>query len=405
LGISGFKLDFGDDYILGPTVKTHIGEIGHQQYSEKYYRDMLAFGLAKLGREEFTTMSRPYDISYETTGRFYAKKEHCPIGWVGDNRRDWIGLIDALDQMFISAQAGYMVLGSDVGGYLDRDDKDLTKLVPFSQTNFARWVAIGALGPFMQLHGRGNFTPWTVPVNADETVNLYRYWATLHHELVPFFYSLAQEGYANGKTILRPVGSAHADWVNDYRYQLGDAFLVAPILDDTGIRDIKIPSGARYIDWWDSTATPIPGGTVLTAYSGAMERSKMPLFIKEGAIVPLDISDERTHIGNASHSGKSTWLIWPAQMESKFVAHDVDDLKTEVTAQKNKLIFSRIKKGAYVKLMTDSPVTQISVNGMPLVSHANKSALDSAQSGFTSVGFRVTWIKLELSERLVTLAW
>ena len=54
-------------------------------------------------------------------------------------------------------------------------------MIPFDPLNFARWTAVGALTPFMQLHGRGNLTPWTVPDHADETVALYRYWAKLHH--------------------------------------------------------------------------------------------------------------------------------------------------------------------------------------------------------------------------------
>src|SRR6185369_2267580 len=103
------------------------------------------------------------------------------------------------------------------------DDKNLTgPKIPYSEAVFARWTAIGALGPFMQLHGRGNFAPWTVPTNPDATVTRYRYWAKLHSKLVPFFYSLAAEL----KPVITPAGP-------QYQYALGDAFLVAPILDDT----------------------------------------------------------------------------------------------------------------------------------------------------------------------------
>ena len=69
---------------------------------------------------------------------------------------------------------------------------------------------MGALTPFMQLHGRANLAPWTVQTRAPEVVRAYRYWSTLHSELVPFFYSLAQEAYANKDTILKPMGSEAA---------------------------------------------------------------------------------------------------------------------------------------------------------------------------------------------------
>src|SRR5262249_19150868 len=168
---------------------------------------------------------------------------------MGDNRRDYVGLADALDEIFRSAQAGYTVLGSDIGGYLDRDDKDLTKQIPFDPVVFARWTAVGALSPFMQLHGRANITPWTVPPTMDEITTLYRTWSKLHHELVPFYYSLAEEAYAGGKGIVLPIGDEKT-WPGDDRYMLGDALLVAPILDATGKRDVALPAGARGGDFW-----------------------------------------------------------------------------------------------------------------------------------------------------------
>jgi hypothetical protein len=47
--------------------------------------------------------------------------------------------------------------------------------------------------------------------------------------------------------IVRPVGE-EAAWAGDYRYMLGEALLVAPILDASGMRDIELPGGARWYD-------------------------------------------------------------------------------------------------------------------------------------------------------------
>src|SRR5690606_505512 len=144
------------------------GPMPHQAYSEAYYRDFLAYGRHRRGRE-LVTMVRPWDASYDRRGRFHARPEHAPVAWVGDNRRDWVGLADALDHVFRSAAAGYVVLGSDIGGYLDRDDQDLRVEIPFDLETFQRWVAVGAMMPFMQLHGRANLEPWSVPERPDET--------------------------------------------------------------------------------------------------------------------------------------------------------------------------------------------------------------------------------------------
>src|SRR5688500_17761422 len=152
--IDGWKLDFGEEY-LADSFETDAGPTTRQQYSEAYYADYLAYGASK--KPDFVTMVRPWDESYGMPGRFFARQEHAPVGWVGDNRRDWIGLHDALDHMFRSAAAGYVVIGSDIGGYLDRDDLNLAgDEIPPDTLVFARWTAIGAMNPFMQLHGRAN---------------------------------------------------------------------------------------------------------------------------------------------------------------------------------------------------------------------------------------------------------
>src|SRR5690606_13432733 len=135
---------------------------------------------------EFVTMVRPYDKSYQHEGRFFARPEHAPVAWVGDNRRDYIGMEDALDHVMRSALAGYVVVGSDIGGYLDRDDIDLTMTIPLDPEVFMRWTALGAMMPFMQLHGRANLEPWSFPEQAELVTDTYRFWSKLHDELVPF---------------------------------------------------------------------------------------------------------------------------------------------------------------------------------------------------------------------------
>jgi len=345
-GISGWKLDFGDEYATTASFETAAGTVTRQAYSEAYYRDFLAYGVARRGRDEFTTMSRPYDKSYGFAGHFFARKEHCPVGWVGDNRRDWVGLIDALDHLMRSAEAGYVMIGSDIGGYLDVDDQDLTgPRIPFSQLNFVRWTAVGAMTPFMQLHGRGNFAPWTVPDRPDETVAIYRYWAKLHTELVPFFYSLAEEAYANDGVMLHPMGTEADQW-RQYQFVVGEAFLVAPILSDTGRRDVELPAGASWRDWWSGAVHP--GGTTLADYDST-DPQHLPLFVREGAIVPME----------------SEILWYPsAAGSSRFVLYELDDTKTVLGAQGRTFTAARVVKAT--KLRALSAAAAVRLNGQPL---------------------------------------
>lgn len=404
MGVDGFKLDFGDSYVTSDPVMTAMGPVPHQTYSEAYYHDFYAYGRLRRG-DDFLTMVRAYDKSYGLAGRFFAKKEDAPVTWMGDNRRDYVGLADALDEMFRSARAGYAVVGSDIGGYLDRDDLDLTKTIPLDPVVFARWTAIGALNPFMQLHGRANLTPWTVPQTNDEITNLYRYWATLHHELVPFFYSLGEATYAGGDTPMRPIGDETA-WPSDYRYELGSAFLVAPILDGTGKRDVALPSGTFY-DWFDPSGDPLTGGTTLTGYD-TKGIDRVPLFVRRGAIVPMTVGEDATGLGSAASAGALTILAYPDAQTSSFALVDTDDQPTTLSAQGSGASFtfdaSRALVPLLVRVRADVTPTTVSSGGTPLTLVASRAALDAATSGYwLEAATRSVWIKVPASASAVHL--
>jgi alpha-D-xyloside xylohydrolase len=393
-GVDGYKLDFGDSYVTTDPVMTAQGPVPHQQYSEAYYQDMLAYAVSKSG-PDFLTMTRAYDKSYQFEGRFFAKKEDSPVSWMGDNRRDWVGLADALDEMFRSANAGYTVLGSDVGGYLDRDDVDLTILVPFDTTVFARWTAVGGLSPLMQLHGRANISPWTVPDHVDETVALYRYWAKLHHELVPFFYSLTEEAIAGAAVPLRPIGD-EAAWSGDYRYTLGDALLVAPILSADATRDVALPAGDDWYDWWNPTGDALPGGQTLAGVD-ASDASRIPLYVRRGAIVPLDVDDDATALGDAASAGQLTVLVYPSDAPSSFALHDTDDQLTTIaaatTGATTTISLSRAIAPALLRVRDDDGFTSVTVDGQAATALTDQASFDAATTGyFVDAATRSVWV-------------
>ncbi len=381
-GLDGWKLDFGDSYVKNDPVSTMEGPKRHQEYSERYYEDFLAYGRSVRG-PEFVTMVRAYDESYEFPGRFFAKKEHAPVAWMGDNTRDFPGLVDALDHMFRSAAAGYVAVGSDIGGYLDRDDKNLLgPEIPFDTLNFARWTALGALSPFMQLHGRGAIAPWTVPDHVDETVAMYKYWATFHHALVPFFFSLSEQAYAGAgaKNVLRPVGEL-ATWRGDYRYHLGEAFLVAPLLDATGKRDVLLvgsaPAVSRLYDWWTGVVS-VAGSTARADYGN--DRLRAPLWVQEGAIIPMDIENDVLGLGDTTSKGARTILVYPSTSPTAFEVREVDGtiLKIGQRADPNgwSISVSEVKVPVILRVRADVQPAQVNGDGLTVTyDAATKSSI------------------------------
>ncbi len=397
--IDGWKLDFGEDYIEQRPIRTAKGEVTLKEYSEAYYREFWRHGRLTRGKE-FVTMVRPWDESYFFPGRFYARAGEASVYWVGDNRRDWKGFNDALDHMFRSAAAGYVAVGSDIGGYLDRDDKDLLELVPADTEVFIRWTALGAMTPFMQLHGRANATPWTVPDRVEESVDAWRYWGNLHDDMVPFWYSLARTAYAGGGNVMRPVGEL-ATWAGDWRYFVGDAFLVAPQFEAGGTRDVTLPAGRRYFDWWDGAAEPLEGGQTLQAYAGAVPLPRIPLFVVEGAIVPMQVRGSVTGLGNEGSAQHLTVLAWPGLQETKFDLYEEDETTTQlrvqrVSATEARATASRATKPLLFRLWTGAAPTEVTVHSTTAASVGSLEALTAhtGAASFYEASTRSVWVRV-----------
>ena len=89
----------------------------------------------------------------------------------------------ALKSIFISAHTGYATVGFDIGGGgysgTGSPDKNL----------FIRWAQLGSLMPIMENGGKYNVQhqPWRY--GDKNVVSIYKYYANLHHELVPYLYS------------------------------------------------------------------------------------------------------------------------------------------------------------------------------------------------------------------------
>lgn len=399
MGVDGWKLDFGESYIRDTPnsyaeVVAFDGVHTVEEYGQAYYADFLRYGVHKRGRE-FVTMVRGYDVSYDIPARFYARPEHAPVVWMGDNERSWEGLVDALDHAFRSARAGYVAVGWDIGGYLDLDEMDFTP-IPFDRENFLRWTGVSAFMPFFQLHGRANLEPWNIEPSA-ETTAVYRYWATLHSELVPFWYSLAQQAYGGGPNIIRPVGE-EADWAGDWRFEVGDAFLVAPILEAGGVRDVELPPGV-FFDWWDPDATPIAGGVTLRDYD-ATDIGRIPVFVREGAIVPMTVRGDATGHGAGAVSGARTVLVWGGSEETTFTLWEDDDTTTTIRAQGGMVTFARTTAPTILRMRQVVPaggaLGGVRVDGASVPERRTREEFVAAADGYWRQGGYV-WVHVGAS--------
>jgi hypothetical protein len=78
------------------------------------------------------------------------------------------------------------------------------------------------------------------------------------------------------------------------------------------------------------------------------DRARIPLYVREGAIVPME----------------SAWMIWPSGQESRFVVHDEDGETTEVAVDGPTVKLSRL--AAAVKLKVRGSFAAVKVDGVEI---------------------------------------
>ncbi|HOV69241.1 MAG TPA: glycoside hydrolase family 31 protein, partial [Clostridia bacterium] len=89
--------------------------------------------------------------------------------------------------------------------------------------------------------------------------------------------------------VCRPLMIAYPDDPNcnenqwPYQYLLGSDILSAPVYDDEGWMDIYLPKDNDWVDYWSKQV--FAGGQVLRI--DTTDISKIPLFIRKGAIIPM----------------------------------------------------------------------------------------------------------------------
>jgi alpha-glucosidase (family GH31 glycosyl hydrolase) len=104
--------------------------------------------------------------------------------------------------------------------------------------------------------------------------------------LMPYIYSYAAEGHANGLPLMRSLA---INWPRDEKavmtsdaYTWGDHMLVAPVFEKNATsRNVYLPEGM----WWNfESGTEIVGGKTISANAGLGD---LPLFVRAGAVIPF----------------------------------------------------------------------------------------------------------------------
>ena len=113
-------------------------------------------------------------------------------------------------------------------------------------------------------------------------------------------YSHVVECHNGGPPLMRPLPQGR------FHYLFGNDLLVAPIHADKLERTVSLPPGRWRYFFRDHDILPGPA-----QLQREFPLDEFPVFVREGAVIPLKVSRSYTGLGDTNSTGFTTWLIYP----------------------------------------------------------------------------------------------
>ncbi|RIX52391.1 DUF5110 domain-containing protein [Paenibacillus nanensis] len=198
--------------------------------------------------------------------------------WSGDQAGNWEYIRFHIPTYIGAGLSGIPYASSDVDGIFGGSAK--------TQVRDLQWKAFTPTMINMSGWAARDKQPW---VWGEPYTSYNRDILKLRERLTPYFYTYLNEAYEFGVPMVRGMVYEYPSDVNakgtltQYQFMSGESFLVAPVYQDTTVRNgIYLPKG-KWIDYW--TGEEHYGSKMLDEYEAPLER--LPLLVKGGAIIPM----------------------------------------------------------------------------------------------------------------------
>ncbi len=326
--------------------------------------------------------------------------------WSGDSQTGFASMARQRSRMLSAIDVGEMWWSMDGGGFYGHP----------SDQNYARWIEFGAFTPIFRVHGvkPEKRQPWRYgPIAERAATHAIR----LRYELLPYMYSYAWHDHAAGVGLVRPLAF---DWPDDPQarndssaWLFGQWLLVSPVVQpDQTEKRIYLPAGV-WTDW--SNGKIYLGGRSITVPVDSQAWSDIPLFIRQGAIIPMQRFED--YVGERPVATVRV-QVFPGSTRSDFDYY-ADDGKTyayehgayflqRLSVQADAGAISLATAAAtgsyrpalahYVFAVQRTVAARVLRDGAPLARAANLAALDKCTDACWTIGGDryggVTYVKL-----------
>jgi alpha-D-xyloside xylohydrolase len=266
MGVAAIKTDFGEDLHFDAEYQMPAAKL-HNLYALLYQQ--AAYDITKKIRGEGLIWARSS----------WAGSQRYPLHWGGDCACTWDGLAGSLRGGLHLGLSGFAFWSHDVPGF--HGVPNFMNSWPADDL-YVRWTQFGVFTSHFRYHGTSPREPYEYPAVAE----IVRQWWKLRYALIPYLVEQGKRVIRTGLPMLQALIFHHEDdltcWHIDDQYYFGDAFLVAPIINSEGVRDVYLPTG-EWVDFW--TGERLEGSRWLKQVKMPLER--MPIYVKSGAQVPI----------------------------------------------------------------------------------------------------------------------
>jgi alpha-D-xyloside xylohydrolase len=234
-----------------------------------------------------------------TRSGFAGLQRYSTATWSGDIATRWEDMKAQISAGLNFAVSGIPYWTMDIGGFCvedryvsgqqlyDKNGQENSDYKEWRELN-ARWFQFGAFAPLYRAHGQFPYRePWNIAPEGHPAYKSIVYYTNLRYRLMPYIYTLAGMTYFNDYTIMRPLfmdfpADKKVENISD-QFMFGPAFMVCPVYAyEARNRNVYFPEGSNWYDVY--TGKYITGGKQVTV-DAPYER--IPLFIREGSIIPV----------------------------------------------------------------------------------------------------------------------
>ena len=210
--------------------------------------------------------------------------------WSGDIASRWHDMKSQVAAGVNFSMSGIPYWTMDIGGFAVEHRFEHAKGDELKEWKelMTRWYQFGAFCPLFRAHGQFPYREIFNTASQEEpSYKSMLYYDKLRYRLMPYIYSIAAKTYFEDYTIMRGLimdfpRDKNVANIND-QYLFGSSFLINPVSEyDSVNRKVYLPSGTGWYDFY--TGKYFEGGRNISA---AAPYGRMPVFVKEGSIIPV----------------------------------------------------------------------------------------------------------------------